>query len=106
MSRKFKYGSLYHKHECNGVFYTTKHLKKWTDRELLMKHYYLTMALDGYGHETATEATKANCLTFRAVLIERGHDPIKNVMLNEMWYDWGYRDYWAGYNRPWVNPFG
>ena len=87
----FPYGSMFHYMGDDGFFYSRETLSKWTIRELLLKHYYLTMRLDGYGHLDASEYQKANCLTFRAELESRGVDAVRNVMDNEKWYDWGYR---------------
>lgn len=73
------------------TYYTEEHLKKWTTREIMLMHYYLTARLDGYGHLTADESIKHNCTLFRNVLRERGHDGVDNCILNERAYDAGYR---------------
>ena len=88
---KFPYGHVFHEHGDDGFYFTRRMLSKWTIRELLLKHYYLTMRLDGYGHLTASDYQKQNCLTFRAELHSRNVDAVRNCMDNEMWYDWGYR---------------
>lgn len=75
------------------VRYTEEHLAKWTTREIMKMHYYLTDRLDGYGHLTADESIKENCLLFRRVLAERGHDGVDNCIKNDWAYDAGYRDW-------------
>lgn len=75
------------------VVYTEDHLSKWTTREIMKMHYYLTARLDGYGHLTADQTVKDNCTLFRNVLAERGHDGVDNCMQNEMFYDCGYRSW-------------
>lgn len=93
------YGSCWWTVPPTMVRYTEENLKAWTDRELMKMHYYLTARLDGYGNLTADDSIKENCLVFRKVLAERGHDGIQNCMDNEEMYNWGYRS-WQWTNRP------
>lgn len=81
------------------VRYTEDHLSKWTTREIMKMHYYLTARLDGYGHLTADQTVKDNCLLFRRVLAERGHDGVDNCIRNEWAYQAGYR-HWIYTNSP------
>lgn len=85
------YGDVFHKMGDDGFYFTREMLSKWTIRELLLKHYYLTMRLDGYGHLDASEFQKKNCLIFREELHARNVDAVRHCMDMEMWYDWGYR---------------
>lgn len=85
------YGSVFHYMGDDGFFYTREKLKSWTIKELLIKHYYLTFRLDGYGHLDASEYQKQNCLTFRDELHNRDVDAVRHCMDMERWYDAGYR---------------
>lgn len=90
---KWHYGSVWWKLPEKMVYYTEEHLKQWSDREIMKMHYYLTMRLDGYGHLDADESIKHNCNLFRRVLAGRGIDGVDNVIWNETFYGWGYRDW-------------
>ena len=75
------------------VVYTEEHLEKWTTREVMKLHYYMTDRLDGYDHLTADQTVKDNCLLFRKVLRDRGHDGVDNCIRNEWYYNAGYREW-------------
>lgn len=87
------YGSCWWTVPPTMTYYTEEHLKSWTTREIMKMHYYLTARMDGYGHLTAHDSIRHNCLLFRRVLAERGYDGIANYRNNEAYYDWGYRDW-------------
>lgn len=89
----YPFDSCWYKLPEKMVVYTEQHLKSWTKRELLIMHWHLTRRLDGYGHETADQSIKDNCVLFRKVLVEMGEDPIKNVIDNEEFYNWGNRSW-------------
>lgn len=88
------YGNVFHVYKDNGYFYKPEDIspQKATIHELLLKHYYLTMRLDGYGHLTASEEIFHNCQVFRDELHRRGVDAVQHCVDMEMWYDWGYRE--------------
>lgn len=85
------YGSVFHWHE-DQTKYTPEMLKKWSNRELIIKHYHLTARLDGYGYLSATQVQQDNCLVFREALAERGIDGVKHCIQMDMYYDWGHRE--------------
>jgi len=87
------YGSCWWTVPPTMVRYTEEHLKRWTTREIMLMHYYLTSRLDGYGHLTADDSIKENCELFRRVLTQRGHDGVRNCIYNERAYDAGYRQW-------------
>lgn len=88
---QWPYGSCWWVCPPTMPYYTEEHLSKWTNRELLKMHYYLTNRLDGYNYLSAHDSIKHNCTLFREVLRQRGIDGVHNVMWNETFYDWGYR---------------
>lgn len=92
-TRTVQYGSVWWTVPPTMTLYTEKHLEKWTTREILKMHYYLTSRLDGYRHLTADESIKHNCLLFREVLRQRGVDGVDNCIQNEAFYYGGYRDW-------------
>ena len=90
---QWSYGSCWWNVPPTMTYYTEEHLSKWTDREIMKMHYYLTNRLDGYGHLSAHDSIKHNCDLFRRVLRERGRDGVDNVIWNETFYNWGYREW-------------
>lgn len=91
-NKDFPYGHVFHTMGDNGYIYKRSDFKTWNIPPLLIKHYYLTMRLDGYGYLTASDAEKQNCLTFREELESRNVDAIGHVMWMEEWYNWGHRE--------------